>query len=187
MNIQELIGETTEYDKKLAVEKRKVKSWLKSVSAFSNTVGGLFIFGISNDDEIIGLDHVKEDSEFISQKIKERIDPIPKINMHIILPNLNYGIDTNEPNCDTNHDTNYDTNHDTNCDTNQNDYLSKRELQILKMIKLDGKVSQKQLVIKTGLSIASVKRITKRLSDCNYIERIGGTRGYWKVLKEMNK
>lgn len=30
------IGETTEYDKKQEVERRKVKSWLKSVSAFAN-------------------------------------------------------------------------------------------------------------------------------------------------------
>lgn len=56
MDIKELIGETTEYDKKLAVEKRKVKSWLKSVNAFSNTVGGILIFGVSDNDEIIGLD-----------------------------------------------------------------------------------------------------------------------------------
>lgn len=83
MDIRKLIGETTEYDKKLAVEKRKVKSWLKSVSAFANTVGGLLIFGIDNNDIIVGLNTIKEDSEFISQKIKERIDPIPQINMHI--------------------------------------------------------------------------------------------------------
>lgn len=33
MEIRELIGETTEYDKKEAVETRKPKSWCKSVSA----------------------------------------------------------------------------------------------------------------------------------------------------------
>ena len=81
--LSKFIGESTEYDKKQAVEKRKVKSWLKSVSAFANTDGGVLIFGITDDDKIIGLDNVKEDSEFISQKIKERIDPIPQINMHI--------------------------------------------------------------------------------------------------------
>ena len=83
MILSKFIGESTEYDKKQAVEKRKVKSWLKSVSAFANTDGGVLIFGITDDDKIIGLDNVKEDSEFISQKIKERIDPIPQINMHI--------------------------------------------------------------------------------------------------------
>lgn len=42
MKISELIGETTEYDKKRDVEMRKPKSWLKSVSAFANGTGILF-------------------------------------------------------------------------------------------------------------------------------------------------
>jgi predicted HTH transcriptional regulator len=54
MDIMDLIGEATEYDKKLALEERKPKSWCKSVSAFANTLGGALIFGISNEDEIIG-------------------------------------------------------------------------------------------------------------------------------------
>ena len=49
------IGETTEYDKKQEVERRKVKSWLKSVSAFANGSGGCLLFGIADDDTIIGL------------------------------------------------------------------------------------------------------------------------------------
>lgn len=40
MDIRKYIGETTEYDKKQEVECRKVKSWLKSVSAFANGIGG---------------------------------------------------------------------------------------------------------------------------------------------------
>ena len=39
MNIKQLIGETSEYDKKLLLEERKPKSWCKSVSAFANTFG----------------------------------------------------------------------------------------------------------------------------------------------------
>ena len=37
MSIKDWIGETTEYDKKLALEVKKPKSWCKSVSAFANT------------------------------------------------------------------------------------------------------------------------------------------------------
>ena len=81
MDIKKLIGETTEYDKKQAVEKKKIKSWCKSVSAFANTFGGSLVFGISNDDEIVGIIDGKGDSEFISQKIKERISPIPAFNL----------------------------------------------------------------------------------------------------------
>ena len=39
-----LIGEATEYDKKRSVERKQVKSWLKSVSAFANSFGGT-LFG----------------------------------------------------------------------------------------------------------------------------------------------
>lgn len=83
MKITDFLGETTEYDKKQAVEYRKVKSWLKSVSAFANTSGGTLIFGITDDERIIGLDDIKSDSEFISQKIKERISPFPEVVMKL--------------------------------------------------------------------------------------------------------
>lgn len=46
LKITDIFGEAAEYDKKQAVEKKKVKSWLKSVSAFANTAGGMLIFGI---------------------------------------------------------------------------------------------------------------------------------------------
>ena len=81
MDIEKLIGETTEYDKKQAVEKKKIKNWCKNVSAFANTIGGSLIFGISDNDEIVGVDDIKGDSEFVSQKIKERISPIPAFNL----------------------------------------------------------------------------------------------------------
>ena len=54
MRINDLVGETTEYDKKLKVELRKPKSWCKSISAFANTLGGALIFGVSDENEIIG-------------------------------------------------------------------------------------------------------------------------------------
>lgn len=81
MNILELIGETTEYDKKKAVESKKPKSWCKSVSAFANTLGGTLIFGISDTDEIIGLEEPQRDAEVISETIKTRLEPIPEFNL----------------------------------------------------------------------------------------------------------
>jgi len=81
MNTVNFVSETTEYDKKQAVEHRKMKSWLRSVSAFANTAGGTLVFGITDEDEIIGLDDIKSDSEFVSQKIKERISPFPEVVM----------------------------------------------------------------------------------------------------------
>ncbi|MCD7944235.1 MAG: ATP-binding protein [Clostridia bacterium] len=58
MDLKKFLGETTEYDKKQAVEMKKPKSWLKSVSAFANTVGGVLIFGVTDDEEVIGLDDI---------------------------------------------------------------------------------------------------------------------------------
>ena len=83
MNIIELIGEATEYEKKQAVERKKVRNWLKTISAFANTAGGTLIFGVTDDGEVIGLEDVKADSEFVSQKIKERISPYPNVVMKI--------------------------------------------------------------------------------------------------------
>lgn len=80
-DIKSLIGETTQYDKKQALEKNKPKSWLKSVSAFANTVGGTLIFGITDDDEIIGLANAESDAESISELIKARITPIPMFDL----------------------------------------------------------------------------------------------------------
>ena len=73
MNIKDLIGEATEYDKKLALEEKKPKSWCKSVSAFANTFGGALIFGISNEGMVVGLENPEGDAEKISEVIKERL------------------------------------------------------------------------------------------------------------------
>lgn len=64
MNIKELIGETTQYDKKTALETKKPKSWCKSVSAFANTYGGKLIFGITDNNEIVGLQDPENDAEY---------------------------------------------------------------------------------------------------------------------------
>ncbi|RKI41704.1 winged helix-turn-helix transcriptional regulator [bacterium D16-51] len=81
MDIKDLIGEATEYDKKLALEEKKPKSWCKSVSAFANTFGGALIFGISDDGHIVGLDNPEEDAEKMSEAVKSRLDPIPEFKL----------------------------------------------------------------------------------------------------------
>lgn len=73
MDITRLIGETTEYDKKAALETKRPKSWCKSVSAFANTSGGVLIFGVSDDGKIIGLADPVGDAEKISIIIQEMV------------------------------------------------------------------------------------------------------------------
>ena len=84
LEIKNIIGETTEYDKKLKLEVKKPKSWCKSISAFANTLGGFLIFGISDDNQIVGLETPDKDAELISEIIKTRLNPIPefKISFH---------------------------------------------------------------------------------------------------------
>ena len=76
-----LIGETTEYDKKEMLERKKPKSWLKSVSAFANGVGGKLLFGVDDSDEMVGLEDFKKDADDLSEMIKTKMDPIPEVNL----------------------------------------------------------------------------------------------------------
>ena len=80
-NIYTLIGEATAYDKKLMLEAKRPKSWLKSVSAFANGEGGTLIFGIGDNDQIVGLVDAKADAEKISEEIKSKLDPVPTVNL----------------------------------------------------------------------------------------------------------
>ena len=81
IEIYKLIGETTAYDKKQMLEIKRPKSLLKSVSAFANGEGGTLIFGISDDDRIIGLADAENDAEKISEEIKTKLDPVPVVNL----------------------------------------------------------------------------------------------------------
>ena len=90
MDLSKYIGEGTLYDKKEKLEINKPKSWLKTVSAFANGLGGTLIFGISDKDEIIGLDNYKKDSENISEIIKTKIEPFPKVTLkHYLIEDKN--------------------------------------------------------------------------------------------------
>lgn len=102
MELKDLIGEATAYDKKEKLEAGKPKSWLKSVSAFANGNGGTLIFGISDDDQIVGLADAESDSEVISEYVKTRLDPVPDIHLEfknldgkrLILLHVNTGTET---------------------------------------------------------------------------------------------
>ncbi|MBP5370803.1 MAG: ATP-binding protein, partial [Bacteroidales bacterium] len=80
-DIKQTYGENTTCDFKEAVERKQPKSWLKSVSAFANTVGGVLVFGVNDDGETIGLENAKADAEFISDRIKVFMDPVPEFEL----------------------------------------------------------------------------------------------------------
>lgn len=83
MNLKDYLGETNLYDKKEKLERNKPKSWLKSVSAFANGRGGKLIFGVKEDNTILGLSKYQEVSENISEFIKTKMDPNPEFDMEI--------------------------------------------------------------------------------------------------------
>lgn len=81
MELECLIAECTAYDFKIMLEEKKPKSWLKSVSAFANGLGGSLFFGIENDGIIKGLDDVQKVCETVSNKIRDYMDPLPEVEM----------------------------------------------------------------------------------------------------------
>ena len=81
MELKDLIGEATAYDKKERLEVSKPKSWLKSVSAFANGNDGTLVFGISDDERIVGLADAESNSEVISECVKTKLDPVPDIHL----------------------------------------------------------------------------------------------------------
>ena len=81
MTIKELIAECTAYDYKVMLEEGRPKSWLKSVSAFANTMGGSLFFGIDNDGTVKGLEDIQHVTDVVSMKIRDYMDPLPDVEM----------------------------------------------------------------------------------------------------------
>ena len=81
LTIQDLIAECTAYDYKEMLEEKKPKSWLKSVSAFANTLGGSLFFGVDNGGTVKGLEDIQHVTEAISLKIRDYMDPLPDVEM----------------------------------------------------------------------------------------------------------
>jgi ATP-dependent DNA helicase RecG len=75
-----LIAEATEYEFKSELEVKRPKSWLKTVSAFANGLGGRLFFGVSDDKNVVGLADIKTVIDIISKQIKEKITPLPQVD-----------------------------------------------------------------------------------------------------------
>lgn len=87
--LAQLIAECSDYDFKREVEISKPKSWLKSVSAFANGVGGSLYFGVNDNGVAIGLQDVKASCDKISELVNQRIEPKP---IYRIIPFLEDGL-----------------------------------------------------------------------------------------------
>ena len=83
MDMSKYIGEATAYDKKLMLERKEPLSWLKSISAFANTFGGVLLYGVDNDGNLVGLENAERDAEDISEMIKCLMDPVPEFTLSL--------------------------------------------------------------------------------------------------------
>lgn len=77
-------SESTDCEFKLMVNRDKPKNWLKCVSAFANTCGGTVYFGVDDDHDVVGVYDPQDDIEYISQTIRDRIDPVPRYSLSSI-------------------------------------------------------------------------------------------------------
>ena len=77
-----LIAECTACDFKGKLERKKIRDWLKSVSACANTEGGTLFFGVGDDTSIVGVANPQSDLEFISEKINAHLDPVPVYSLN---------------------------------------------------------------------------------------------------------
>lgn len=83
MRLSDYIAEVTEYDFKQSLEAEKPKSWLKSVSAFANGIGGMLFFGVRNDGTPEGIAYPQKTADKISELIVGRIVPLPEFKLDV--------------------------------------------------------------------------------------------------------
>ncbi|MBP5426433.1 MAG: putative DNA binding domain-containing protein [Clostridiales bacterium] len=76
-------AETSNIDYKEELEEKKPKSWLKSVSAFANTKGGIILFGINDKNHtLVGLKDIQRVAEKITELINSKITPLPRYEIN---------------------------------------------------------------------------------------------------------
>ncbi|QCI27746.1 winged helix-turn-helix transcriptional regulator [Caminibacter pacificus] len=60
-------------------------------------------------------------------------------------------------------------------------YLSDRQKDIIDLIKQNPKISYRKMAEILDIADSAVKKHLEKLKKLGVIERVGGTRGYWKV------
>ncbi|MDD2391583.1 MAG: ATP-binding protein [Bacilli bacterium] len=75
--------ESTNIDYKEKLEVSHPKSWLKSVSAFANTKGGILLYGVRDEDKKpVGLEDISAVSSKITELINSKITPVPRYELN---------------------------------------------------------------------------------------------------------
>ncbi len=77
--------ESTNIDFKEKLETSHPKSWLKSVSAFANTKGGILLYGVTDDRKPVGIDNLNDTSSKITDLINSKITPSPRYEINSLV------------------------------------------------------------------------------------------------------
>ncbi len=180
MELKTLIAECTAYDFKVMLEEKKPKSWLKSVSAFANGLGGSLLFGIDNDGMVKGLDDVQHVCEAISSRIRDYMDPLAEVEM---IPHDRWTAPT---------PTQFQTIiFATTVAPNVGDVseikLTERQLKILSIIKVSPTITGKQMSETLSVSQRTIERDLSTLRKMGVLKREGkDNNGVWLVLEKSD-
>lgn len=63
--------------------------------------------------------------------------------------------------------------------------LTERQLVVLQVVEHNPTISQSELADQLGINPSAVQKHLEKLKQAGVIERIGGTRGYWKIKQNL--
>ncbi|MBQ4290452.1 MAG: HTH domain-containing protein, partial [Clostridia bacterium] len=67
-----------------------------------------------------------------------------------------------------------------------NEPLTNDEKMLIKLLEKDATLSAKKMALVLNKSDRSVQRLLEKLKDKGALERIGSTKGYWKVKEHLS-
>ena len=76
-----LTAESTTVECKESLNSTKPKSWLKTISAFANTEGGIIIVGVSDKRELLGVENIQKETARAAEVINAHIEPVPRYHL----------------------------------------------------------------------------------------------------------
>jgi ATP-dependent DNA helicase RecG len=193
--LKKLIGESTTCEFKEYLERKQIKSWLKSVSAFANGIGGSFIQDRDLDevyskrrnpilaDVFAQLNYMEKRGSGL-RKICKETAMLPGFSeskgprfrsqatsFYTELLNNNYLRMKNEP-----------ANDSANDSVNDSVKLTLIQQDLVTLLKQNPHFTGLELAEHLHVSIASVWRVLSQLKELNLIERKGSDKnGHWIV------
>ena len=67
----------------------------------------------------------------------------------------------------------------------EQELLTERQTQILNLVQQNPKVSYREMAVQIGINESAIKKHLNHLKDAGWLERVGGTRGYWAIKKKF--